>query len=81
MGLLREFVLMPEFNWQWKLLGLGDEELRRLQEQLLESPKEDTGGLRKLRIAFPGRGKSGSGRVAYVDFALFETIYLITVYA
>ncbi|MGE4585606.1 MAG: type II toxin-antitoxin system RelE/ParE family toxin [Sphaerochaeta sp.] len=39
-----------------------------------------TGGLRKYRIAFPGRGKSGSGRVAYVDFTIHETIYLITAY-
>lgn len=39
-----------------------------------------TGGLRKYRIAFPGRGKSSSGRVAYVDFTVYETIYLITAY-
>jgi len=26
------------------------------------------------------QGKSGSGRVAYVDFAFYETIYLITAY-
>jgi hypothetical protein len=39
-----------------------------------------TGGLRKIRIAFEGRGKSGSGRVAYVDFTVHENIYLITAY-
>ncbi|WP_419790144.1 type II toxin-antitoxin system RelE/ParE family toxin [Sphaerochaeta associata] len=39
-----------------------------------------TGGLRKYRVAFPGRGKSGSGRVAYVDFTVHGTIYLITAY-
>ena len=39
-----------------------------------------TGGLRKLRIAFEGRGKSGSGRVCYVDFAVYDKIYLITAY-
>lgn len=41
---------------------------------------KETGGLRKLRIAFEGRGKSGSGRVCYVDFAVYDKIYLITAY-
>ncbi len=78
--------MMPEFDHQWKRLGLGDKELRHLQENLLENPKagvviQGTGGLRKLRIAFSNRGKSGSGRVAYVDFTVHETIFLITAYA
>ncbi|MFA7671857.1 MAG: type II toxin-antitoxin system RelE/ParE family toxin, partial [Sphaerochaetaceae bacterium] len=34
----------------------------------------------KYRIAFPGRGKSSGGRVVYVDFTIYETIYLITAY-
>jgi hypothetical protein len=85
MQINREFVMMPEFDRQWGRLGLGDEELRQLQEELLENPKagvvlRGTGGLRKYRIAFPGRGKSGGGRVAYVDFTVHEIIYLITAY-
>lgn len=81
----REFVILPEFEKQWKHMGLSDAELQRLQEMLLFNPKmgdaiQGTGGLRKLRIAFPGRGKSGSGRVAYVDFTAYETIFLITAY-
>jgi len=81
----REFVMMPEFDRQWQKMGLGDNELRQLQETLLENPKagdviRGTKGLRKIRIAFEGHGKSGSGRVAYVDFAFYETIYLITAY-
>ena len=81
----REFVILPEFEKQWKRMGLGDMELRQLQEMLLVNPKagdpiQGTGGLRKLRIAFHGRGKSGSGRVAYIDFTAFETIFLITAY-
>ena len=35
----REFVMMPEFDRQWQKLGLGDNELRQLQEALLENPK------------------------------------------
>lgn len=33
-----------------------------------------------MRFAFEGAGKSGSTRVCYVDFAIHETVYLITVY-
>lgn len=82
----REFIMMPEFDRQWKAMGLTDEDLKELQFELLNEPTKapvikGTGGLRKVRINLPGRGKSGSARVAYVDFAFFETIYLITAYA
>ena len=82
----REFVMMPEFDRQWQKLGLDDAELRQLQETLLENPKSGkvirgTKGLRKIRIAFEGQGKSGGGRVAYVDFTVYETLYLITAYS
>ena len=81
----REFVMMPEFDRQWKKLGLDDDDLRQLQEALLQNPKagdaiRGTKGLRKIRIAFDGTGKSGSGRVAYVDFTVYKKIYLITAY-
>ena len=81
----REFIMMPEFDRQWQKLGLGDNELRQLQEALLQNPKagaviQGTKGLRKIRIAFEGQGKRGSGRVAYVDFTICEAIYLITAY-
>jgi hypothetical protein len=81
----REFVMMPEFDRQWQKMDLGDNELRQLQETLLKNPKagkviQGTKGLRKIRIAFDGQGKSGSGRVAYVDFSVHEVIYLITAY-
>jgi len=77
--------MMPEFDRQWKDMGLGDEELNELQEILLKNPKagkviKGTKGLRKIRIAFEGQGKSGSGRAAYIDFTVYETIYLITAY-
>ena len=46
---------------------------------------QGTGGLRKLRFALPGKGKSGKGksggaRICYVVFAEFEMIYLITAF-
>ena len=64
---------------------MGDGDLRELQETLLQNPKagdviRGTGKLRKIRIAFEGQGKRGGGRVAYVDFTVYEAIYLITAY-
>ena len=41
---------------------------------------QGTGGIRKIRFAIPGRGKSGGARVCYVDYVEFGTIYLITVF-
>lgn len=64
---------------------MNDNDLRRLQEELLFNPEkgdvmQGIGGLRKLRFAFEGQGKSGSVRVCYVDFVIYESIYLITAY-
>lgn len=33
-----------------------------------------------MRFAFEHRGKSGSIRVIYIDFEIFEKIYLLTAY-
>lgn len=77
--------MLPEFDKNWARMGLDDNDLRHLQEELLLNPEkgdvmQGTGGLRKLRFAFEGKGKSGSVRVCYVDFAIYESIYLITAY-
>lgn len=82
----REFVELPSFRDDWKRLGLTDDNLRELEMDLLLNPKsgaviEGTGGIRKLRFAFPGRGKSGSARVIYVDFAVYEKTYFLAAYA
>ncbi len=77
--------MLPEFEKQWAKMGLNDKDLRRLQYELLADPKagdvmQGTGGLRKIRFSFEHRGKSGSARVVYVDFAVYEKIFLITAY-
>ena len=74
------------FTRSWAALGFNDEDLRRLENQLLQNPKigaviQGTGKMRKMRFAFEGRGKSGSTRVCYVDFEIKETIYLLAVFA
>ncbi len=83
--MIRTFVELPIFQKKWKSLGLTDDDLRRLQEELLSDPKvgkvmQGTGGVRKMRFAFEDRGKSGSARVIYVDFEVYEKIFLITAY-
>lgn len=40
----------------------------------------ETGGVRKMRFAFEDRGKSGSIRVIYIDFEVYEKIFLLTAY-
>ena len=83
--MMREFVELPFFRSKWKAMGLNDDDLRRLQEELLIDPKIGTvlrgaGGVRKMRFAFEQRGKRGGDRVIYVDFEVYEKIFLITAY-
>lgn len=84
-NMTREFVMLPEFDKQWKAIGFSDRELKMLQEELTVDPEKGdlirgTGGLRKIRVAFEDRGKSGSARVCYIDFLVSARIYLITAY-
>ncbi|MCM1155313.1 MAG: type II toxin-antitoxin system RelE/ParE family toxin [Roseburia sp.] len=82
----RTFIEVPVFTKKWKELGLTDENLRDLENILLEDPKagnviQGTGGIRKIRIPIEHIGKRGGGRVIYVDIELKEIIYFINVYA
>jgi hypothetical protein len=79
------FFSSSEFDKQWERMGLGDEDRRRLENEIATNPQvgviiRGTGGLRKMRFAFEGRGKSGSIRALYVDYVVFERVYLITAY-
>lgn len=81
----RPFVLTSGFEKSWSDLGLGDDELRVLQSLLIDDPEsgdviQGTGGARKIRIPMEGRGKSGGGRVIYVDVVVRERIYLLLAY-
>ena len=82
----REFILLQEFERQWSRLGFNDDDLGELQTEIKKDPKlgsviPGTGGLRKMRFAFEGRGKSGGARVLYIDLLVAEVVYLITAYA
>ena len=81
----RSFLELPLFRSKWEDLGLTDADLRRLQVELLADPKvgavmQGTGGVRKMRFAFEHQGKSGGIRVIYIDFEVYEKIYLLTAY-
>lgn len=78
----RSFVLTTSFERQWKNMDMTEEELRKLEIEILKNPKlhpviSGTGRLRKMRFAIDGRGKSGSVRVLFVDFEEVKMIYLV----
>lgn len=65
----------------------GDALLRRIEEEILRNPEAGatvagTGGVRKLRIEDPqrGKGKRGGYRVLYLDLPDCRETFLITLY-
>ena len=81
----REFVYTEPFRKCWKAMGLSENDLKNLEEILLENPQlgdviEGTGGARKMRIQIENRGKSGGGRVIYVDVFEKEKLYFLLAY-
>ena len=64
---------------------LSAEEYREFQADLAANPKAGDvipglGGLRKIRLALPGRGKRGGARVLYLFFLNAETVFLLYVF-
>ena len=60
--------------------------MREFELVLLNDPKvgpiiRGSGGARKVRFAYGHKGKSGGVRVIYVDFEIYERIYLLDVYS
>jgi hypothetical protein len=64
---------------------VDDNAYRKFQNELAANPEKGpvvkgSGGLRKARMALPGRGKSGGARVLYLWFPRHETIVLYLIY-
>ena len=81
----REFVYTEPFRKCWKAMGLSEDDLKKLEEILLENPQlgdviEGTGGARKMRIQIENRGKTGGGCVIYVDVFEKEKLYFLLAY-
>lgn len=56
----KEFIILPEFDKQWKAMNLTDDDLRRLEDLILENPEfgdvmQGTGGFR-----FPTEAKAAA---------------------
>ena len=70
---------------KWVVASMGDEEYRRFQNYLYAYPSAGDvipggGGLRKIRLALPGKGKRGGVRVIYFHAASRNTILLLFAY-
>lgn len=79
-----EFIETPTFT-RLILELLTDDEYRELQNLLIEDPERGEiikggGGIRKVRYALPGRGKSGGIRVIYYWIAKEGQILMLLAY-
>lgn len=75
---------LASFTKDWTDLGLGDDELRALEDEIADAPTRvpvvsGGGGVRKLRRPDPlsGKGKSGGYRVLYAFLPVHGTVVLI----
>lgn len=78
------FVQLPTFLRSARGI-VGDDELRAIEHELLVDPERGpvipgAGGVRKLRVALQGRGKSSGARVIYYYRENKGRIYLILAY-
>lgn len=76
-----EHPAFTRFVTEW----MPEDDYREIQQWLAANP--DAGdvipglaGLRKIRLALPGRGKRGGARVLYLLFLRAETIFLVYAY-
>jgi hypothetical protein len=78
------FIEQPIFT-QSLLQLVDDDAYRRFQNELAANPEKGpvvkgSGGLRKARMALPGRGKSGGARVLYLWLPRHSTVLFYLVY-
>lgn len=81
----RKFIYLHTFEKAWKAMGLTDDELSQVENSLLSNPQrgvviEGTGGARKMRVQLGDHGKSGGGRVIYLDVFEDKHLYMIFAY-
>lgn len=81
----RMFIHTKSFDRLWGTLECNDDDLTILQKAICDNPQghpviHGTGGVRKIRVALEGRGKSGGARVIYGDFPEHGVVYLFAAY-
>ena len=64
---------------------LTDEEYRQLQNELVENPESGSlisggGGIRKIRVNYGSKGKSGGARAIYYFKSANDQIYMLVIY-
>lgn len=81
------FVCIEPFQRLWTKHGLTEEDMIRLENEILASPRKGdeipgSGGFRKLRLSREGsnKGKSGSYRVLYLYIQAYATVCLVLVF-
>jgi hypothetical protein len=80
----RVFISLPSFWNDWIRSGLADSDLIVLETTLLRDTESgdlvrETGGIRKVRFARPGTGKSSGVRVFYLDLKSKEKLFFLAV--
>lgn len=83
MAQLQTVVELPEFLRRAKAM-MAEEERAALVDFIAANPEAGLslgGGLRKVRFARPGSGKSGGYRTIYVFGGTHMPIFLVTVFA
>ncbi|WP_309671058.1 type II toxin-antitoxin system RelE/ParE family toxin [Gemmatimonas sp.] len=80
------FIHTEEFDASLDEIPLSDDELAKAQAALQANPEAGdsivgTGGVRKLRVAAKGKGKSGGARFLYYYIVKAHTIYLLLAYS
>jgi len=82
----RLFVHTEPFVRCWKAMGLEDDSLKLLEEELLKDPQigdviPGLNGARKLRFTLnDNHGKRGGSRIIYIDILQRERLYLLFAY-
>ena len=84
---LLNLVCIEPFHRLWVKHGLTEDDLIRLENELLAAPRKGdeirgSGGFRKLRLSREGssKGKSGSYRVLYLYMQAYATVCLVLVF-
>lgn len=80
----RTFIEFASVTRVLKSEGVPDDAIRMMQRQIMEGRGDviaGTGGLRKIRCAAEGRGKSGGVRILFADYSDAGKCLLVAAFA